>query len=693
MEDKKITLAQAQKVFADYFEQLVDDCCHRIDVEFDMQYRKVKGQISSVSYKELLAYLRTQKKPMKRHFLSAVHAAFGDFQRYREDGTVVGRKLGIDMETVAIAADEQVEKDYALAKMVRVNKERFHEELQVLDKCFAALCGRHSIPSPLIPVSPESLVGALVNALDFLKISSDQKVSLYRAFDSNVLQQVGFIYRELIQLFGSGKIVAEALPSDDRGERETDGVDVVAAEKIGLPEDFVRLQDGLSNWRKRAAPPGCRLTTDAARESSYEHYEVINALGLVSDTAFALIKKGNEDKKSLKQAVFETLRSIDAGGGGRVLAMEDEDALDLVQLIFQSIADEDISPASVRDALAGLMIPYAKLAISDKAFFVDTEHPARRLLHHMSRAGQFLNSDEYADKLVCNQIERLAKEIADCEQIKLSRFLSWSKDFADFMEKQDKKNEVMTERTKQLIRNKENLDIGKTKVREEISKSMKGRQIPDKIAAFIRDVWSDILLLGYVRRLEEPQVWESSLKTMDDLIASVMPPEGDEERKKLLKMLPGLVQDLKSGLNRISYDKHSQSRFFKDLAVHHVILMNKVSSALKKTEGKPPSAEEIERIEEAAEGDVPGDEFWRQAHSVESDQWFRFITEPGPKWGRLIWKSEETGRMLFAGRTGAKIEVMTAAELADGLREQEIVVVQNSDSEPVEKALSRLSPE
>ncbi len=104
---------------------------------------------------------------------------------------------------------------------------------------------------------------------------------------------------------------------------------------------------------------------------------------------------------------------------------------------------------------------------------------------------------------------------------------------------------------------------------------MKGKALPIAIVEFLRNVWSEVLLDAYTDKEEQPERWEKSVQAMDDLIVSVMPPADDHQRKQILKVLPGLIAELRKGLKQISYDKTAQSRFFKDLAVWHIILMDK----------------------------------------------------------------------------------------------------------------------
>jgi hypothetical protein len=144
-------------------------------------------------------------------------------------------------------------------------------------------------------------------------------------------------------------------------------------------------------------------------------------------------------------------------------------------------------------------------------------------------------------------------------------------------------------------------------------------------------------------------------------------------------LLPGLIAELRHGLKQISYDKSAQSRFFKDLAVWHIILMDKKE----KTAGGAVTVDEKKINAEAIVDDSS-----EQAENLAEESWVAFVSESGRQWGKLLWKNTES--MLFVGKNGAKIFEMQVDELAKKIRLGQAAIVRISEKTLTERVLSEL---
>ncbi|PPK72225.1 uncharacterized protein DUF1631 [Methylobacter tundripaludum] len=90
---------------------------------------------------------------------------------------------------------------------------------------------------------------------------------------------------------------------------------------------------------------------------------------------------------------------------------------------------------------------------------------------------------------------------------------------------------------------------------------------------------------------------ETGYIAVDELIVSAMHPADGNARKQVLKLLPGLIAELRKGLKQIACDKPAQPRFFKDLAVRiHYPNRQKGKNGVKITEIQASQlAEELRR--------------------------------------------------------------------------------------------------
>jgi len=669
-------LTKLQSAFVHYFEQLVDDCCMRVDLEFGLQLAKDREKNGKEQHKKMLEYLRQMRKDLKQSYLLKVGEGFDNKSRKTEQT----RGEDINLSGVSLANDELVEEEYAVAMIIRNCEHRFHEELLRFNRQLALLMGQPGLSERYNPITPEKLVHALVDVVTPLKLNRGFRVTLYKTFDVHVFNHLGFVYREL-----SLQFEAELLSQ----QSEFDAISKVAEADAGVAEPsntvFRELQQKLMQWRSVQAPsPYDRIPR--AGSVSYENFEVKHALESLQPVYGKT--PGDEHNKPLKWQVVKQLEALDFSEEMKCLSEPDEDVLDLVSLLFTEIQQEAALSESVKSALLQLQIPLAAACLRQYSFFINKDNPIRQLIDNLFAAGLFLNGDDYGDRLVYERVVDIIRRIVKEQGSSLAFWITESGEFSHYLEKHMQRSRIIEERSLQVMQNKEALALSKKAVAETIDGCLRGKELPAAIVDFLRKVWQDVLLVDYVRKAEEPELWQASVRAMEELIISVLPPADESERKQILKFLPGLIQELRNGLKRISYDKNAQSRFFKDLAVLHIIVMDK-------KERKPEAGAEPESLAAAVDSEetkaqtLPENKVPQLGDLAESS-WVAFELDSGRQWGKLVWKSRATGTLYFVGKNGVKIAEISAVELAEKFHRQQAEVVELNEKTITERVLSNL---
>ncbi len=696
-------LVSIKAVFYQYFEAHVDHCCMRIDLEFGLQLGKNREKKDKENYKKLLEYLRSVRKDIKQDYLLKVSEAFEDSTR-----KVVNNPSGrFDFSKASLVNDDVVEEDYAVAMIIRKCEHLFHQELNSFNNRLAILQGKQAIADCRNPISPEKLVRALVEIVKSLKLNTDCRIALYKTFEVNVFSHLGFIYRELIKQCEAGTI-ARIQEVEQRMERlpgvtqlyemaeikaETEPV-VSSIEQIG--EEFRRLQNKLELWRSIHSPSAYDQIP-ATQNTCYEHFEIKNALQIIRQFDGESSLPDERKQQSLKWRVIKKLEELDFSDEVRSLAQDDEDTLDLVSLIFSEIEQDELLSSVLKSSILQLEIPLSAAILGRYSFFMSSDNSIRQLLDEVFAAGLFLNVGEHDDRLIQEQIAGIVNRMTKNSGFELSGWAAVAGEFSTYLNKQKLRSQMVEENARQLMRNKEVQVSNRKAVAMAIENSMQGKELPAAIADFIRDVWQDVLLAAYEQKKKEPERWEKSVQAMDELIISVVPPTDDAERKQILNLLPGLIAELKNGLKQISYDKTAQAHFFKELAVRHVILMDKkvATGSFIKSRAVP-----VNRAELKAE--AIADNSTEQVVNLAEESWVAFISESGRQWGKLAWKSVddcidaegraivESRNMLFVGKNGEKILEIQMDELAEKLRHGQAAIVKMNEKTITERALSKL---
>jgi hypothetical protein len=317
--------------------------------------------------------------------------------------------------------------------------------------------------------------------------------------------------------------------------------------------------------------------------------------------------------------------------------------------------------------------------------FTNQDSPVRQLLDDLFSAGLFLNVDEHDGQSIQACIAGSVKKMT---QESGFDFLGWCAEagaFSNYLKIQNQRSQVAEENLRELMNNRQTQEASRI-VFETIENSMRGKVMPTMIVDFLRDVWSEVLLDAYSRRDEQSEQWGKSVLAMDELIISVLPPADDQSRKQLLKMLPGLITELRKGLKLTSYDKSARSRFFKDLAVWHIILMDKKEAKktvcpISKGNGMLDKINNLAIEDESSE----------QAKNLAEQSWVVFTLETGRKWVKLIYKDDLSENRVFVAKNGEKMIEIKTVEFAEKLRLGQATIINIDKKTITERVLSKLA--
>lgn len=671
--NKARIFANVKPVFFQHFEQAVEDCCMRLDFEFGLQLGKNREKMSKEQYIKLLEYLRSARKEIKRNYLSKVNEMFDG--SHQKAANIQGGQL--DFSKVSLISDDIVKENHAIAAIIRQCEHLFYEELTSLNHTQLAIqSGKLTIADSQNPMFPKKLVRALVEVVKPLKLNADARIALYKVFEGNVFSQLGFIYSELIKRCET----AGPKPLYVVGEIKEE-VESTPASTEQPSAEFRLLQKKLELWRF-AQFPSSYDPISITGNAFFEHFEIKNALQMLQQ--FSDDSDRDEKKQSLKWRVLKKLEELNFSAKVKNLAKDDEDILDLVALIFNKIAEDELIQGVLKTVVLQLEIPLAAVSLGRYSIFTSQDNPVRQLLDDLFAAGMFLNADDHDARLIQERVASAVKKMAQAGGFEFSGWTAEAGEFSNYLGKQNQRSTSAEESTKQFMINQHALVSSRKTVLTAIENSMKGKALPIAIVDFLRDVWSEVLL-DAMDKEEQAEQWKKSVQAMDELIISVMPPADDHQRKQVLKVLPGLIAELRKGLKQISYDKAAQSRFFKDLAVWHIILMDKKG----KTAKDSVIAVQDDKIQDdKIKALVITDGSAEQAGNLAEQSWVAFTLESGRQWGKLLWK--DAGNMLFVGKNGMKIFEIQADELTEKLRMGQAAIVKMNEKTITERVLTEL---
>jgi hypothetical protein len=693
--DKTEILGKIKSIFFQHFEQVVDDCCMRIDLDFGAQLGKSRAKLTKEQYIKLLDYLNSIRKELKNDYLIKVGESFDECYQLTEN--ISSGKL--DFSNLSLSSDEEVQENQLVVLMISQCQNSFYEELASLNKYLAVSSGKQAIARSQIPLFPEKLIRTMVEVIKPFQLNSEGRIALYNIFEVNVFMQLGFVYRELIRFcdtaiddqtqssFTDEKTGSKIGPRSFVhnyivGEIEEE-IKPIFARSEPLTAEFKSLQKKLEQWRLSHSPSAYDLIP-ATLNVFYEHFEIKNALHILQQ--FNDDNDQDEQKLPIKWRVLRKLKELGFSDKANNLTQQDEDIMDLVALIFDEIERDEFIEDSVKIALLQLEIPMVAVSLGRYSVFTSQDSPIRQLLDDLFSAGLFLNVDEHDGQSIQARIVSSVKRMTKESGFDFSDWREEADAFSNYINMQKQHCQKIENNLRELLLNRQAKEASRKLVFEAIENSMKGNVLPTTIVDFLRDVWSEVLLETFKCKDERPEQWKKSVQAMDELIISVLPPTDDQSRKQLLKMLPELISELRKGLKLISYDKSAQSRFFKELAVWHIILMDKKEAKktvcpISKSNALPENSKAVAIVDESSE----------QAENLVEQSWVAFSLETGRQWSKLIWKDDVMENRVFAGKNGEKMFEIKTAELAKKLRSGQATIINIDKNTITKRVLSELT--
>src|SRR5690606_23981282 len=240
------------------------------------------------------------------------------------------------------------------------------------------------------------------------------------------------------------------------------------AGRVPRYRDVVREQ--LQTWRTRQAEASELASRQAAEHAAADaanHVlgteDLLNiARMLQADDPAPFVqalsgKSGYALAGALREEILDGIRQLGFDPEETALSNDEQDAIDLVGILFQSLVEANDLMQRAREMYGRLVVPYLKVALTDDSMFNRRSHPARRLLDALTEAcdgnaGETPQDRETLDRAE-QAVERVVAEYDDDQAI----FELAASELRDQLDQQRKRSELAEKRTAEAIHGRERL--------------------------------------------------------------------------------------------------------------------------------------------------------------------------------------------------------------------------------------------
>ena len=454
-----------------------------------------------------LRELRRQRGQITRRYAEVVQAGFRNLRGASEWFPHDARS------DLSLLSEEELEEQLAVEQLADSLVRLHGPGLDMASKRIAQISGREDLQAQDNPLAPALLAAALRTALAQSELIAGVRIVVFKFFERELGAVLGAAYERANTLM----IAAGVLPELRAAARQHPQAGVPhephahAAHDPHAPQGQVQLPAQVSavdqamfgnllgllqGWR--TAMGGAQADAQApeggeqAPVTKLGSNELMSILSLMQqdlpNPQLSQRQAGANHRSladQLRQEVAHNARKLGVTGDNLHLDGLDEDAVDLVALLFDVLLDGPQFDANIRRKIGRMLVPYVKVAVKDRRMFLFKEHPARRLLNTVAEACEGNHGEAPQEQALLNRvdytIDRLVAEFNEDVAI----FETLEQELRSYMAQHRKRFELAEKRATEAQRGRERLDLARSAVAAEIMQHRGERELPPVMDEFL----------------------------------------------------------------------------------------------------------------------------------------------------------------------------------------------------------------
>ena len=576
---------------------------------------------------------------------------------YFDEKTTSERRTSFDQlgnltaSNISLVGECDLELDIRLGSFSALLNESNGKELWRVYLRFVTLLGRTDLSPADNPVGPKAFASGLTALCGVVDESSDLMLERIGRLEEHFSEFLPALYAGLND-FLIGRKVSAAQPTIVTAPDAATAASASGAAGIMAIDPAVALQRSLLG---QAQAGGSAVTMGAGVAASLLSQAMFGRLLARLDD---LERFGRAGEGSAPRALDSTRLGVPAGA-------PEAAAIDALAMIFEAIFASPTLPDPIKTALSSLQIPTLRAVMLDRDFFTADAHPARQLLDKMARAAVGLPFDVSSRHPLCAIIQQIASRVR-AEYVNDTQVLSrYVGELDKLIARRDNAAAQAAASYRPLIQRLEQGDQADLASRQAIDTFCLRTDVPPAISRFLRDHWQRLLRQVWLESSEESVGWQENKAVVDQLLWSVQPKVDIEERKRLARELPQMLQKISAGMQRVSVPEAARAEFLDACFALQTAAMRGAQrqdaeamppvtpAAARPVAGVAPALSELcsgvqrLRIYDLG-GAVRGAGRYRQS-AVRAGDWLSFrLADEEPICGRIGHVAKGSGKLLLA---------------------------------------------
>ncbi len=277
-------------------------------------------------------------------------------------------------------------------------------------------------------------------------------------------------------------------------------------------------------------------------------------------------------------------------------------AIEVVGLMIEQLASDERLLPPVRQVIANAEPAFLRLGITDPRFFSDKSHPARQLLEAITaKAMAYASEDAPSFSHFMQDLNAIAVLLTEEDASDAKHFEVLLHDFEG---RQARRNQAVVDAQKlavQALLQAEQRNLLAEKIATEIRSRSDFVTGHPAITSFITGPWAQVMakerLMGEHGGLGQRKAVFSL--TLGDLLWSLDLAQATKSRKRLIKILPGMLESVRDGLLSIDFPLAHSKAFFDELMRLHAMALTAVVPAAPATDLEPAKSKKRSELDQA----------------------------------------------------------------------------------------------
>lgn len=614
---------------------------------------------------------------------------------------------GNQVAALKLVDDEQMESDLALSGFSARMIGGVGDVLGDFEGRINRLIKRGDDEESRNPLDHGVLVAALKPALDGIAPEADVRRAFLVMLDPVLAAQIKKQFVEARDWLVDQGVeplarVRAARPANASGGGETaDGM-------LGALQQFMQNaaaggQGGAGQGGGPLAGGGNMVAVPAAMLESLNRLQSLDLSALQSGAA---LEAGAGTSNVLRE-----LRQHDAV---RSLPPIEAVTIDIVATLFDFIFDDALVPDSVKALVGRMQIPLLKVAMLDKSFFSNKEHPARALLNEISRASIAAGKDLAHGDPVFEKIRAVVNRVLAESEKEQGIFAELLPEVRALVVEQETKGDQIAEKTRQVAEQQERSEAAEVEAGDAFVRILEGGMkddVPSHISDFLTRKYPLVMKRALLNGGTAGVAWALATQTLSDLLWTMTPKENPEDRKRLITLLPDLLRRLNAFFDKVGVTAEEKAPFIDALAQLH----SKVIKGSRKGPAEPATLALPTGGRVASQGMAPSVVVTRvmqddgvevetmtvsgrpagsrptkrlDVNSIQRGDWVEFIADNGETLrARLSWTSPSRGVLLFTNPQSSRAVSISPEAMAIQLKKGQAKILGNDPM--LERALGK----